>query len=195
MVHTFEEVRACTPANPYEATPEAIMPQAAWEAPPTSPTPSANGSRQPTPRPGPSAPPTHPTTTTLGRERARARRGQGTERHNQTKRHGRAPSEGQAPIGTGHRKRHNVGAGNHPRTRRGQERGPRRRERGHHGGRQDPHQGKAYHDGGTSAASPPADAARLPGAHTPNARRPSTNQTPYGSHQRTPTSHQEPHSG
>ena len=33
MVHTFGEVRTRTPANPYDATPEAIMPQAAWEAP------------------------------------------------------------------------------------------------------------------------------------------------------------------
>ena len=32
MVHTFEEVRTCTPADPNEAAPEAIMPQAAWEA-------------------------------------------------------------------------------------------------------------------------------------------------------------------
>ena len=32
MVHTFEEVRTRTPANPDEAAPEAIMPQAAWEA-------------------------------------------------------------------------------------------------------------------------------------------------------------------
>ena len=32
MVHTFEEVRTRTPANPTEAAPEAIMPQAAWEA-------------------------------------------------------------------------------------------------------------------------------------------------------------------
>ena len=32
MVHTFEEVRIRTPANPNEAAPEAIMPQAAWEA-------------------------------------------------------------------------------------------------------------------------------------------------------------------
>ena len=30
MVHTFEEVRTRTPANPNEAAPEAIMPQAAW---------------------------------------------------------------------------------------------------------------------------------------------------------------------
>ena len=29
MGHTFEEVRTGTPANHYEATPEAIMPQAA----------------------------------------------------------------------------------------------------------------------------------------------------------------------
>ena len=32
MMHTFEEVRTRTPANPNEAAPEASMPQAAWEA-------------------------------------------------------------------------------------------------------------------------------------------------------------------
>ena len=32
MVHIFEEVRTRTPANPNEAAPEAIMPQAAWKA-------------------------------------------------------------------------------------------------------------------------------------------------------------------
>ena len=32
MVHTFEEVRTHTPDDPNEAAPEAIMPQAAWEA-------------------------------------------------------------------------------------------------------------------------------------------------------------------
>ena len=32
MVHTFEEMRTRTPAYPNEAAPEAIMPQAAWEA-------------------------------------------------------------------------------------------------------------------------------------------------------------------
>ena len=32
MVHTFEEVRTRSPADPNEAAPEAIMPQAAWEA-------------------------------------------------------------------------------------------------------------------------------------------------------------------
>ena len=32
MVHTFEEVRTRTPADPNEAAPEAIMLQAAWEA-------------------------------------------------------------------------------------------------------------------------------------------------------------------
>ena len=32
MVHTFEEVRTRTPADPTEAAPEVIMPQAAWEA-------------------------------------------------------------------------------------------------------------------------------------------------------------------
>ena len=32
MVHTFEEVRTCTRPDSNEAAPEAIMPQAAWEA-------------------------------------------------------------------------------------------------------------------------------------------------------------------
>ena len=32
MVHTFEEIRTRTTANPNEAAPEAAMPQAAWEA-------------------------------------------------------------------------------------------------------------------------------------------------------------------
>ena len=32
MVHTFEEIRTRTPADPHEAAPDAIMPQAAWEA-------------------------------------------------------------------------------------------------------------------------------------------------------------------
>ena len=32
MVHTFEEVRTRNPADPNKPAPEAIMPQAAWEA-------------------------------------------------------------------------------------------------------------------------------------------------------------------
>ena len=32
MVHIFDEVGTCTPVDPNEAAPEAIMPQAAWEA-------------------------------------------------------------------------------------------------------------------------------------------------------------------
>ena len=47
-----------------------------------------------------------------------------------------------------------MGAGNHPRTKKGQERGPRHRETGHHGKRHDPHPGRAYHDRRTSAAHP-----------------------------------------
>ena len=156
---------------------------------PTPPKPSANGFRPPTPRPGPSAPPCQPTTTTLERDRARARGGQGTARDTQARGHEGAPSEGQAPIGTGHRRRHNVGAGNHPRSKKGQERGQRHRGRGHHGRRHNPHPGRAYHDGGTSAAPPPANAAQLPGTHTSNTHRQSKNRTPYRSHQRTPTSH------
>ena len=60
-----------------------------------------------------------------------------------------------------------MGTGNHPRTRKGQERGPRRGGKGHHGKRHDPHQGRAYHDGETSATQPPPNAPPLPGAHPP----------------------------
>ena len=31
-MHPFAEVRTRTPASPYKAAPEAVMPQAAWEA-------------------------------------------------------------------------------------------------------------------------------------------------------------------
>ena len=177
MVHTFEEIRTRTPANPNVAAPEAIMPQAAWEAllrdavhgrrPPYTPRNLRQWPQATHPRPGPSAPPPHLTTTTPGRERARPRRGQGTERDTPARGHGKAQSDRQAPIGTGHRERHNLGAGNHPRPRKGKEQGQRRRERGHHGGHQDPHASRAYHDGGTSAAPPPANAARPRGAHAP----------------------------
>ena len=60
-----------------------------------------------------------------------------------------------------------MGAGNHPRTRKGRERGPRHGGKGHHGKRHDPHPGRAYHDGGTSAAPPLPNARQLPGAHPP----------------------------
>ena len=60
-----------------------------------------------------------------------------------------------------------MGAGNHPRTKKGRERGPRHGGKGHHAKRHDPHPGRAYHDGGTSAAPPPPKAPRLPGAHPP----------------------------
>ena len=182
------------------------MPQAAWEAllrdavqglrPPYTPRALRQWLQATHPQawaigaPPPNLPPPH-----RGGERARARVGQGTESDTQARGHGRAPSEGQAPIGTGHLKQHNVGAENHPTARKGQEWGPRRRERGHHGRHQDPHAERAYHDGGTSAAPPPADAAQPPGADAPNTHRRSTNQTAYGLHQHTPSSHQKPHRG
>ena len=60
-----------------------------------------------------------------------------------------------------------MGAGNHPRTRKGRERGPRHGGKGHHGRRHDPQPGRAYHDGGTSAAPPPPNTPRHPGARPP----------------------------
>ena len=47
-----------------------------------------------------------------------------------------------------------MGAGNHPRTRKGQERVTRHGGKGHHGKRHNPHPGGAYHSGGTCAAPP-----------------------------------------
>ena len=60
-----------------------------------------------------------------------------------------------------------MGAGNHPRNRKGRERGPRHGGKGHHGRRHDPHPGRARHDGGTSAAPAPPNTPRHPGAHPP----------------------------
>ena len=60
-----------------------------------------------------------------------------------------------------------MGAGNHPRTRKGRERGPRHGGKGHHGRRQDPHPGRAYHDRGNQTAPPPPNTPRHPGAHPP----------------------------
>ena len=61
-----------------------------------------------------------------------------------------------------------MGAGNHPRTRKGRERGPRHGGKGHHGKRHDPHPGMAYHDGGTSTGhrTPHDSRGRTP-RHTP----------------------------
>ena len=141
MLHTLEEVRTRTPADPNKAAPEAIMPQAAWEALLRD---EVQGRRSPYtlrtlrqwlqtthPQAWASGPP--PPTTTPGRERARARGGQGAEGDTPARGHGSAQGDRQAPIGTGHQERHNVGAGNHPRARKGREQGPSRRGRGHHG--------------------------------------------------------------
>ena len=93
----------------------------------------------PPPGPGPSVPPPHSTTTTTGRERARARGGQGAGRDTPVRGHGSAQCDRQAPKGTGHRGRHNARARNHPRAKKGKGPGTGHRQRGHHGGHQDPH--------------------------------------------------------
>ena len=91
MRHSFEEVRTRTPADPNEAAPEAIMPQAAWEAllrdavqglrPPYTPQalrqwlqathPQGLGHR----RPPPSPPPPHREGKGTGKGRARDGKG------------------------------------------------------------------------------------------------------------------------
>ena len=131
-MHTFEEVRTHTPADLKEAAPEAIMPQAAWEAllrdavqglrPPYTPRTLRQWLQATHPQAWDSgAPPPHPTTTTPGRERGQARGGQGAESNTPARGRGSAEGDRQAPIGTGHREQHNVGAGNHPRARKGRE--------------------------------------------------------------------------
>ena len=85
MVHTFEEIRTRTPADPNKSAPEAIMPQAAWEAllrdavqglrppyTPQSPPPMAPG--QPSSGLGPLLPPPH-ARDSKGHSGKRARRG------------------------------------------------------------------------------------------------------------------------
>ena len=85
-------------------------------------------------------------------------------------------------------------AGNHPRTRKGQERGPRRGGKGHHGKRHDPHPGRAHPDGGGKRRPTLTERPTTPGGEPPNTHRRSKHQTPYG-HQRTTTSHRKPHGG
>ena len=133
-------------------------------APPTPPKPSANDSRPPIPRPGPSAPPPHPATATPGRGRTRARGGQGTpgalrQEGTEGPQVGAGTYRDRAPEETPHGGRkppeNQEGAGAGTKARR--KRAPRQTH--------DPHPGGAYHVGGTSAAPPPPNAARLPGAN------------------------------
>ena len=172
-MHTFEEIRTRTPANPNEATLQAAMQQAAWEAllrdavqglrPPH--TPKALRWWLQTTQPqawaiGDPQDPPHPTTTTPERKRTQARGGQGTGRNTPARGRGGAQVNRQAPKGTGHRGRHDTGARNHQRARKGKNQGPWRRERGRNSGQQGAHTGRACHNGGSSTAPPAADTAR-----------------------------------
>ena len=115
-------------------------------APPTPQKPSAHGSRPPTPRYGPWAPhrpPPPPTTTTPGRERASAREGQGSGKDIPARGRGEAQGSRQASTGTGQRGRHNTGARNHQRARKGKDHGPWHRGRGRNDGHQGAHIGRA----------------------------------------------------
>ena len=109
------------------------MLQAAWEAllrdavqglcpPPHPRCPPPMAPSHPTPglghrRPHPTPPPPHREGDGHGQGEGKGQ--QGTIRQGGT--------EGLVPVGTGHRKKHSVGVGNHQRTRKGQERGPRHR--------------------------------------------------------------------
>ena len=108
---------------------------------------------------------------------------------------GGAQSNRQAPTGTGHRGRHNTGAGSHKRARKGKDQGPWRRVRGHNGGHKGAHTGRARHNGGTSTA-PAQRTPRDPRRRMPaNTRRRSTDLTAYRPHRLTPTGHRDPHRG
>ena len=78
-----------------------------------------------------------------------------------------------------------MGAGNHPRTRKGREWGPRHGGKGHHGRHHDPHPGRAHHDRGNQRRPSPTK--------HPNTHHRSKHRTPCGSHQPTPTGHRKPH--
>ena len=71
-----------------------------------------------------------------------------------------------------------MGAGNHPRTRTGQERGPRHGGQEHHGGHHDPHPGRAHHNGETSAAPAPPNTP----THTTEANIEAIRDTPAHAH-------------
>ena len=60
-----------------------------------------------------------------------------------------------------------MGAGNSPRARKGQERGPRRGGKGHHRKRHDPHPGRAYHDRGNQRRPTPTERRTTPGGAPP----------------------------
>ena len=164
-------------------------------APPTPPKPSASGSRPPTPRPGPPAPPPHPAppaTTTPGRGRTRARGGQGTPRGLRQEgtegpqvkagtHRDRAPEE--TPHGGRKPPKNQEGAGAGTKARR--KRAPRQTPR--------PKPRKGIPRRGDQSRPTPTERPTTPGGAPPNTHRRSKHQTPYRSHQRTPTSHRKPH--
>ena len=166
MVHTFEEIRTRTPANPNEAALEAAMPQALWEAllwhavqglrPPctsktlrrwlqtTQPKAWAIGAPQ-----APPPPHHHHTGEVKGKGRVR---GKGARRG---PRYQAGAHRDRAPEATQH-------GGKKPA--KGQEK-EWHRGRGRKGGHQGAHTGRARHNRRKTTAPPPADTARPPEAH------------------------------
>ena len=113
-------------------------------------------------------------------------------RDTQARGHEGAPSEGQAPIGTGHQKRHNVGAGNHPMTRKWHERGPEAQRKRTPRQAPQPTPRKGIPRRRDQRRPAPSEHGRTPGDPHPQQRR-GKSRTPYGSLQRTCTSHRKPH--
>ena len=209
MVHTFEEIRARTPANLNEAALDANMPQAAWEAllrdvvlalcPPYTPQtlrrwlqathPQAWAIRAP--QAAPSTPPLpHQEGKGHGQKEDKGQKG--------TLWHG--GKEGPKVMG---RRPQGQGTGSDTTWEQDTTHGPRRgrnRDRGAEkevtttGTRAHKQEGHATTEGTTPPH--PQRAPHDPSeAHAPNTRRENMNRTPYGPHGFTPTSHQKSHRG
>ena len=147
-----------------------------------------------TPRPGPSAPLPHPATTTPGRGGTRASGGQGTARGTQARGQGGAPSEGRHPGGQGTGRDTTWGQETTQEAGRGrsgdrgtEERAPRQTPR--------PTPRKGIPRRGDQRRPTPTERRTTPRSTPPITHHRSKHRTPYGSHQRKPTSHRKPHGG
>ena len=197
MVHTFEEVRTRTPANPNEAAPEAIMPQAAWEAllrdavqglrPPYTPQALRQWLQAIHPEawaagaPSPPRPSRHHHTKGEGQGQGKGKGHQGALRQEGTEgpqvragtHRDRTPEA--TPHGGRKPPKNQEGAGARTKTRR--KRAPRQAPR------PTPRKGTPRR----------GDQRRPTPTKHPNTHHRSKHRTPCGSHQRTPTSHRKPH--
>ena len=203
MVHTFEEMRTRTPADLNEAAPNAIMPQAAWEAllrdavqglrPPLHPSsppqmapghpPPGLGHRRPLPTPPPPDQEGEGQGQGEGKGHQGALRQEGTEGPQVKARTHWDGAPEETPHGGRQRPKNQEGAGAGTKARR--KRTPRQTPR--------PTPRKGIPRRGDQRRPTPTEGPTTPGGACPNTHRRSKHRTPYGSQQRTPTSHRKPH--